>query len=175
MQNPTGYIFPILIIAIAIFLRIKRSLGFQIHRPIVSILRIVVCLMIIAVLLYFGINFHADTLIYNYAGMAFGFVLAFLGAKNVSIEQRKTGVYYRTHVWIEIGILALFFARLAYRFYVYTSTMGSIPSEQIAKQMRYERDPVTGVIISVFCTYYIGYFAYILFKVNRFKKAKNIQ
>jgi hypothetical protein len=175
MQNPTGYIFPIVIIAIAIFLRIRRSIGFQRYRPAAAIFRIVICVMILTVLLSFAINFHPDTLIYSGAGMAGGLIMAFFGAKNVIIEQRKSGIYFRTHIWIEIGILAIFFARLLYRFYNFTSTMGNVPPEQITSQLRYEKDPVTGVIISVFCTYYIGYFIYILFEVNRFKKANNIQ
>jgi len=166
MQNPTAYIFPIVFILLAIILRIKRSIGFQLYRPIVATFRILICLAIIAVLLYFAISFHPDTLIYNGAGMAAGFILAFFGAKNAIVEQRKSGIYYRTHIWIEVGILALFLARIVYRFYIYTSTIGSIPPEQIAKQLRYEKDPVTGVIISIFCTYYIGYFTYIFFKVN---------
>jgi len=175
MQNPTSYIFPILIIAFVIIMRIKRSIGFQLYLPIRQYIRIVMCLAILAVIGWFGIMFHPETLIADAAGCIAGFGLAFLGARHAIFEERKEGLYFRTHVWLEIGILILFFVRIAYRFYALYSTLGNAPPEHVASQLRYEKDPITGLIISAFCTFYIGYFAYIIKQVAELKKSGNIK
>ncbi|HXB11017.1 MAG TPA: hypothetical protein VNZ45_03445, partial [Bacteroidia bacterium] len=164
MQNPTSYILPILLIAFAIFIRIKRSIGFQKYRIAVPIARILICTLILVIVFSFGFLFHPSTLLPDAGGIVAGIGLAFLGVRHAKFEMRKDGLYYRTHIWVEIGILVLFFARLAWRFYDIYGSLGSIPGEQVASQLRYEKDPVTGSIISVFCTYYIGYFIYIASK-----------
>lgn len=175
MQNPTAYIFPILLIAIAIIIRIRHSLGFQLYRPVAAIMRMAVCAFILFLMFSLAIRFHPETLIYNAGGIIPGLVLSYLGVRHLAIEERKDGLYYRTHVWVEVGILVLFFVRLAWRFYEIYGTMGNLPPEQIAGQLRYEKDPITGVIISIFCTYYIGYFMYLILQVNKSRKSGKIQ
>jgi len=175
MQNPTSYIFPILLLAFAIFMRIRRSIGFQKYRVAVPIARIFVCTLILGIIFTFGFLFHPATLLPDAGGIIAGAGLAFLGVRHAIFEIRKDGLYYRTHVWVEIGILALFFVRLAYRFYDLYGSLGNLPAEQVAGQLRYEKDPITGSIISVFCTYYICYFVYIASKANKLLKTGNNQ
>ncbi len=175
MQNPTSYILPILLIAFAIFIRIKRSIGFQKYRIAVPIARILVCTLILVIVFSFGFMYHPSTLLPDAGGIIAGIGLAFLGVRHATFEMRKDGLYYRTHIWVEISILVLFFARLAWRFYDIYGSLGSMPGEQVAGQLRYEKDPVTGSIISVFCTYYIGYFIYVASKASKLLKTENIQ
>lgn len=174
MQNPTAYIFPIILIAFAIFMRIRRSLGFQFYRPIAVIFRTAVCVFILILIMSNALRYHPDTLIYNAIGVVIGTGMALLGVRHAIFEKRKEGIFYRTHVWVEITILALFFIRLAWRFYDLYGKLGNLPPEQIASQMRYEKDPVTGVIISVFATYYIVYFAFVLIQVNKIKREPDL-
>jgi hypothetical protein len=171
MQNPTAYILPIILVALAIFLRIKRSLGFQQYRPMLAISRITVCVIILLITFGFALRFHPETLLTDAIGVVAGLGTAYLGVWHVKLEERKDGLYYRTHVWVEVGILLLFFVRLAYRFYDIYGTLGNLPPEKIAGQLRYEKDPITGIIISVFCTYYISYFTYLIIQVNKLKKS----
>ena len=152
-------------------MRIRRSIGFQKYRVAVPIARIFVCTLILGIIFTFGFLFHPDTIVPDIGGIIAGAGLAFLGVRHAIFEMRKDGLYYRTHMWVEVGILVLFFARLAYRFYDLYGSLGHLPAEQVASQLRYERDPVTGSIISVFCTYYIGYFIYIASKANKLLKA----
>ena len=175
MQNPTAYILPIILILVAIFIRVKRSIGFQIYRPSLAIMRIVLCAFIECYMVSIILRFHPDTLLTSVGGVVAGLGLSFLGVRHITFEERKDGLYYRTPVWVEVGILVLFFARLAFRFYVIYNTIGNLPPEKIAGQLRYEKDPVTGLIISVFCTYYIVYFAYVAIQARKIKKANNIQ
>jgi hypothetical protein len=175
MQNPTFYILPILLIVVVIFLRIKRGLRFQKYIKLVPILRILVCSLTLVMIFSFGIMYHPSTVFPDTIGVVLGFVLAFVAVRKPEFEMRKDGLYYFTIIWIEVGILVIFFARLAYVFYDKYGALGNLPAEQVASQLRYEKDPVTGSIISVFCTYYIGYFTYIASKARKLLKPGNEQ
>lgn len=172
MQNPTSYIFPILLIALAIFMRVRRAVSFQRYNPVTPVIRIVLFVIVIALILYFGISYHPSTLIPDTVGLVIGVGLGFLGARHAQFEIRKDGLYFKTHIWIEIGILALFFVRLAMRFYMFYSTLGNTPPELAASQLRYEKDPVTGFIIGIVGAYYICYYAFIMAQANRQAKSQ---
>ncbi len=173
MQNPTAFIFPIVLIALAIFMRVRRSLGFQFYRPVAVMFRAAICLFILFLIISNALRYHPDTLMYNAIGIIIGGGMAYLGVRHAIFEKRKEGIFYRTHIWVEITILTLFFIRLAWRFYQLYGAMGSLPPEQVASQLRYEKDPITGVMISIFATYYIGYFAYIYTQASKIKKAED--
>jgi hypothetical protein len=125
-------------------------------------------------MLFFAATYHPANLITDVVGLAVGIGLGFLGARHAVFEIRKDGLYYRTHIWIEMGILALFLVRIAWRFYVIYSSIGTMAPEEAANQMRYERDPVTGIIISIFAAYYICYYGFILVQANKRLKTENI-
>lgn len=171
MQNPTDYIIPILVLAVAIAIRVKRSFGFHKYRRVIPWFRILICAAILVVIFGFGIHYHPNTVIINAGGVLVGLGLSYIGMKSVVVEQREDGIYYKAHVWIEVGILIIFFIRLSMRFYKLYGAMGNLPPEQIANQLRYEKDPVTGIIISVFSTYYIYYFSYISAHVIKLRRA----
>lgn len=106
-------------------------------------------------------------------GIITGLVLAYIATNHAQFEKRGEGLYFKTHIWVEIVVIVLFLVRFSYRLYVLRD-MFQPGQTQLDAQTRieYMRDPFTGFIFLTFCTYYIGYYSFIL---KEGKKALNQQ
>lgn len=164
-MNAIGqYAIPIAIIALVIYRRTKRSIGFQK----LSVRRMNVRLGFFAfiglLLLLLAIR-HPIMLVGYAVGIAGGLVLARYAALHFKTEARGDGLYYRTHIWIESTVLALFLGRIAYRM-IEMAAMPASVAEMPADPGAMVKDPVTGGILFVIIAYY---FAYYLFAMRKAK------
>lgn len=162
MENFKHYIIPIALLVLIISIRVKRSIGFQKYAATRLTIRIVLFALIATLILGMAV-LHPSLLMYDVVGIILGLTLAFLAVKNTVFENRNEGLFYRTHIWLELSILFLFFARLLYRLYSVYGSLEDLHSQLPEQnQLQYIKDPFTGFVLLLLCTYYIGYFAYIL-------------
>lgn len=173
IHNPIGFIIPELLLAAIIGIRVKKSFGFYRYWRAFPIFRAGACVLILSVVVSFGILYHPETLFINAIGVILGVGLGYLGVRNATIEKRDAGIYYRTHSWIEIGILIVIFIRLTIRLYEIWASIRNLPPNQALGQVWAQKDPLTGIIVSVFSTYYICYFIYISIRSRRIRKSGN--
>jgi len=160
MQNPTQYLIIIVLIGYSIFRRVMRAVNFQKYKQNALLFKVGLYSLIEVIMLALGVLNPVNYLYYAIGAIA-GAALVFVGVRHMIFEKRKDGLYYRTHVWVEIGILTIFFTRLAYRFYAISQIIGEEAPEKASQQMQYARDPFTGFVFFLLCTYYIGYYFYV--------------
>ncbi len=156
--------FPIIVFLIALILarRIRRSIGFQKFNEPLLIVRVVlfsiVSVLFLAFAFLYPMAFVSDGL-----GIIIGLVLAYTATNHAKFEKRENGLYFKTHIWVEIVVITLFLARFVYRVVVLKDMFEPDQSQQdIQARMQSMRDPITGAVLFAFCTYYIGYFSFIL-------------
>ncbi len=158
MQAIIGIILVLLIIA----RRVKKSIGFQKFNQTTLIIRMVSFAIIMLLILSASIM-YPETIFYNGVGIIAGLVLAYIATNQAQFEKREDGVYFKTHVWVELTVMGLFLARIAYRAFVLKDMLQPNQSnEEIHEKTKILRDPLTGSVLFTFCTYYIGYFSFIL-------------
>lgn len=152
----------IVVLVLILSRRIKRSIGFQKYNQTTLIIRMVAFgIITISVLLTSII--YPPTLFYDVAGIIAGLILAYIATNHAQFEKREDGLYFKTHIWVEIAVIALFLARFVYRFVLVKDMFQSDENQQdIQTRMHSMRDPVTGAILFAFCAYYLGYFSFIL-------------
>ena len=161
MQNPTQYILIILLVVYAIIKRVRRAFYFQKYSKPGLVFKIALFSLISLALLWWA-TANPIQYMFDLGGLALGIGLVYFGVKHMVMEKRKDGLYFRTHVWVEVAILSIFFIRIAYRFYtIYTEYAGAAPDEVISHKLRYASDPFTGIVFFLLCTYYIAYYTYI--------------
>ncbi len=156
------YLIPVLLVGYLIYRRVQKTIGFQKYTPSRLTFRIVlfslVSILILSVTLVNPMALLADAV-----GILLGLVLVYFAVKNTIFENRGEGLFYRTHIWVELTVLFLFFTRLLYRFYTMAQVMGSTQSEeQTRDRLNDLRNPLTASVFFIICTYYIGYFLFIL-------------
>ena len=158
MQTPVV----IALIVLLLIRRIKRSVGFQKFNETTLIIRMVLFGLVIVSILSFAI-IYPMALIPDFIGIAVGLGLAYIATNHAQFEKRENGVYFKTHIWVEMAVIGLFIARMVYRIVVVKDIFQDTQTnEDIQAKMNYMRDPLTGSIMFAFCTYYIGYFSFIL-------------
>jgi hypothetical protein len=162
MESFKHYIIPVLLIAFLIFRTIRRTIGLQKYSKTRLSIRIVIFSIVSLLMVGLAIA-HPISLIYDTVGILIGLGLLYLSIKNIVFEKRNDELFYRTHIWIELSVLSIFFARLSYRFYILFKVFENVQSpDQIRNQLADIRDPLTASIFFIICTYYIGYFGYVL-------------
>jgi hypothetical protein len=166
------YALPILLAVFIIFRRIKRAIGFQKYNHSMFIFRIVVFSIIAFLLLINGLS-NPIAYLGDSVGIIVGFGLAYYAIKDTVIEKRTDAIYYRSHIWIELIILLIFFGRIIYRFYLmYTIIENQQSHEQTREALQNIKDPITSGAFFIACSYYIVYFALLLKKSDN--EAKSI-
>jgi len=167
MQN----IVLVSVLVLIIIQRIKRSIGFQKYNPTTLIIRMVAFGIMTLAILSSSILYPL-TLFYDGLGVIAGLVLAYIATNHAEFEKKEDGLYFKTHIWVEIVVIALFLARFVYRVVMVKDMFQSDESQQdIQTRMHSIRDPVTGTILFAFCTYYLGYFTFILREGKKALKA----
>ncbi|CAN5897727.1 hypothetical protein BH11BAC7_BH11BAC7_30970 [soil metagenome] len=168
MSNYSQYLIPALFVLL-IARKVKGSIGFQKFAKARLIIRI--CLFsFVALMLLTTAALHPISYISDFVGALLGFGLLYWAMKLTIFENREAGLYYRTNIWIEVTIIALFLIRFISRFPLFYGTFSNAfsgkhetPGEVKAK-LETLRDPYTGALIFVMIAYYIGYSAFILKK-----------
>lgn len=142
--------------------RIQRSIGFQLYRKQTLVARVALFGVLAAVLLY-GAALYPTQLIPDVIGIIAGLALAYIATRHAQFEKRENRLYFKTHILVEIIVIALFLVRFAYRLYINRDTFNNAATTQnMQTRIDYFRDPFTGLIFLAFCFYYIGYYSFIL-------------
>ena len=161
MEN-IRYIIPVLLVGYLIYRRVQKTIGFQKYTKSRLIFRIVLFSLVSTLIMAVTI-FNPMALVANLVGIILGIVLVYFAAKNTIFENRGDGLYYRTHIWVELTVLFLFFSRLLYRFYTMAQVMKDADaSERMQNRMDDLRNPFTSGVFFIICAFYIGYFLFIL-------------
>ncbi|UQZ83600.1 hypothetical protein SK3146_02787 [Paenibacillus konkukensis] len=152
-----------LLVGLMIYRRTKRTIGLQKLVRSRLLFRTVLFAIIGCVLLYAGF-LHPVNLIAAAAGLICGLVLAYYAVKHTEFEQRADGLYYRTHLWVNIAVLVLLVGRIAYRV-MQMNAQAPMTDPPAGNPMEmYGRDPLTVGIFFVLVSYYIRFFTFLLRK-----------
>ncbi len=104
--------FAILIVALILARRIQRATQFQKYNQTVMIIRIILFGFIALGFLFYSL-FDPLILLWDVIGIAGGLALAYVATNHAKFEKRENGLYFKTHVWVEITVIVLFIARFA--------------------------------------------------------------
>jgi len=156
------FVVIIALVTMLIVRRIKRSIGFQKFNETTLIIRMVLFGVIILSILSYAIT-NPASIVWDVLGIVVGMILAYVATNHAQFEKREDALYFKTHVWVEIAVICLFLARFVYRILILKDMFQPDQSqEDVQAKLQYMRDPLTGSILFAFCTYYIGYFLFIL-------------
>lgn len=162
MHTLGQFAVPALLIVFVLYRRIKRSVGYQKFTPRRMRFRMAV-LGIIGILLLVAGYMHPILYLADAAGIACGITLAYFAVRHCTFEWRDQDLYYRTHIWIEMLVLALFSGRIAFRFIFMFSPEGqAMLANDPAQMQQYTRDPWTAFVFFIIVAYYIWYFRFLL-------------
>lgn len=162
MHNLGQFAVPALLIIFILYRRIRRTVGFQKFSPRTMRFRIGIFGLIGILLLTAG-YLHPILYLADAAGIACGVLLAVLAVRHCVFEWRGQDLCYRTHIGIEMLVLALFLGRLAFRFvYMFSAAGQAAMANDPAQMQQYTRDPWTAVVFFILVTYYIWYYSYLL-------------
>jgi hypothetical protein len=171
-MNYSQYVIPFLLIALILYRRVKRSIGFQAYHPRRLVIRSTILLLVGLLLL--GVSaIHPISYIYEAAGCLLGGVLLAMAIRWSRFEKREGTIFYRTHIWIETLVLFLFLSRFLYRmFYIFqvSGRQSSLNSSQM--NMQYTKDPVTMGVYFLLVVYYVGYAFYVMKKSKGMEEEK---
>ncbi|WNQ11243.1 sporulation protein [Paenibacillus aurantius] len=151
------------IIALVLYRRVRRTVGFQLYRPRRLKVRMVIFgligLLILEASFQHPVSFVADA-----AGLVLGGVLLLYAVRHTVFEKRESGWFYRTHLWVEMTVVALFLGRLAYRLIALVSAGPSAAQQppDPAKWESYWQDPLTAGVFFILVVYYVGFYGYVL-------------
>lgn len=160
-MNAIGqFAVPLVVIALIMYRRTKRSIGFQKLSVRRMSIRLVFFAFAAAMLLLLALK-HPVMLIGYAAGAAGGLVLARYAERYFVTERRNGELYFRTHIWIESTVLALFLGRIAYRF-IELAVMQDFGSRMPQDPGMMARDPLTGGIVFVIISYYYAYYLFVI-------------
>lgn len=160
-MNAIGqFAVPLVVIAFIMYRRTKRSIGFQK----LSVRRMKVRLGFFAfaalMLLLLALK-HPVMLIGYAAGVIGGLVLARYAERHFVTERRSGELFFRTHIWIESTVLALFLGRIVYRF-IEVAMMGDFGAGMPQDPVMMTKDPITGGIVFIIISYYFAYYLFVI-------------
>jgi hypothetical protein len=171
------FTFIFILITLLILRRISRGIGFQKFSSASLIVRMIIFAMVALFILAFDVGYYAInspvSLIPDAISIVAGLVLAYIATNHAQFENRENGLYFKTHVWVEITVIILFLARFIYRVFVLKDVFQPDQDQQdIHNRMKYMRDPASRSVLFVFCTYYLGYFSFVLKEGKKVLKSK---
>jgi hypothetical protein len=192
LEHVTQLIIFGLLMVWVVYRRVRRSIGMQPYSPKRLIVRLVL-FGIVGVLILSAAVVVPSLIPGAIVGVLCGVGLALLAIKYCVTEQRAGVWYYRTHIWIESAVLAIFLSRLAYRLIGVTRAVGSggFPgaggvgvgaatgaggagaagvagvhgAESVGASIA--ADPLTAGVFFLIIAYYLMYYVYLLRKLRK--------
>lgn len=167
----------VLLLAFAVYRRIRRNIGWQPLGRRRFIFRICIFFLIGLLFLSQGLE-HPISLVSDAAGIAIGAGLAFYGFGLTKFEKRKDEQwYFQPNTWIGSAVLALFLGRLVYRMYsIYEMGLLSGGAEAQAAAVNMNQIPgatwTAGLILIMF-SYYTVYFILLMRKEKHLDRMIN--
>jgi len=156
------FAIPLLLVLFIVYRRIRRTVGYQLFQPRKLRVRIGIFAVIALILIGFGF-LHPIVWAADAAGLAAGCGLAWFAIRHHEFEDRADGLYYRTHTGIQVIVVGLLVARLAYRFAFLSKLDTAATDAQSQAQLQpYSNDPWTAGVFFILVAYYVVYYTYIL-------------
>jgi hypothetical protein len=163
MAHPSYYWLALLPL---VWVRIRRSVGFRKFGGRRLLLPIALFVAMLALVVSVNAH-HVMGWIANGAGSVLGAALGVMAIRETEFQKRADGLYYRTHLGIQVAVLFLFLMRMAYRLFEILeegeSGKGNGPLHAF-------QDPVTISVISMLFVYNLVYFVYVFQKGGRLAK-----
>ncbi|TDF91841.1 DUF1453 family protein [Paenibacillus piri] len=150
------------LIAFMLYRRFKRSVGYQKLNRSRLLFRTVLFGVLGCLFLYMG-TLHPMNYVADAAGLICGLALSYYAVKHLRFEKRQDGWYYRTHIGIEVAVLAVFVCRIIYRLvavYAQAPAVQTGAASPMAQDMT--RDPWTVGVFFLLIAYYLRYFIHLL-------------
>jgi hypothetical protein len=149
-----------------IFLRVRRSVGWQQLNP--GKMRLFAAIFFFVGLI-FSVEgaFHTVSLISDAVGILIGVILAFYGAVMTRFELRGGSWYYRPNTWIGSIVTLIFFGRLIlriYDMYMMANHVGLQEGLTLTDRMQTVVGGWTAGLLLVMFAYYVVYNMIILRK-----------
>jgi len=160
----------IIIIALFLYRRVRRNIGWQLLKKKTMWFRIVLFLVIGLLFLMEG-SLHLVSFLSDVVGIVAGGILAFYSVNLTVLEEREGRLYYRTNIWIGSIVTGIFLARFIYRFYGIFSG-GTIQQGQTngwQSMYTFGNSWTTGLMLIMFA-YYIIYYMILLKKEKQWSK-----
>ncbi|HTA26352.1 MAG TPA: CcdC protein domain-containing protein, partial [Bacteroidia bacterium] len=129
------YTVVIFLVALILARRIRRSVGFQKYNQPLLIIRIVLFSIISLLFLAFAI-LYPMAFVSDGVGIIAGLILAYIATNHAQFEKRENGLYFKTHIWVEIVVITLFLARFIYRVIVVKDMFQPAESQDIQTRMQ---------------------------------------
>ncbi|MES9687561.1 sporulation protein [Bacillus sp. JJ353] len=149
-------------ICLIVYIKVKRSIGFQPLKKARMIFRIVLFSGVFITLLTMS-SLHPLSYLYDLIGILLGLLLTIYALKHLSIENREGVIYFRTHLWVELIVLCLFLYRFLSRL-IEINRLQTIQSGGSAYGTFFAQDPATMIGFFVLAVYYVGFSFFILKK-----------
>jgi hypothetical protein len=176
IQQLTGTLVSAALVAFFMYRRFRRNFGKQLLRRGYMTFRLVL-LALIGVFLLPGAAQSSELLLTTGAGLVVGIGLGIWAARHLRFENHDGKLYYIPHTYAGMIVTALFIGRILYRFIVvapilkssmqsnsYTPSNGDLNSLQA-----YTHNPVTRGIFFILISYYVLYYAYVLWESKHLK------
>lgn len=137
-----------------VYLRVRRTIGWQQMNPRKMRIWLVVFSIIGLLFLVQGV-FHVDTLISDLAGILIGVIVAYYGTILTHIEQRDGHWYYRPNNWVGSLVTFLFIGRIIYRLYdmYMQSSQGGLANMGFNANSSW----TSGLLLIMFAYYFVYY------------------
>ncbi|WDL95724.1 CcdC protein domain-containing protein [Alicyclobacillus sp. ALC3] len=165
MHSATPIIF-VLLVAFALYRRVRRTVGFQKFVRSRLVTRMVL-FGVVGVLILAAAVVYPTVYVYDAIGALIGAGIAYYAIRTTAFERRSGEWYYRPHPWIGVILIVLFVGRLAFQVYQDSALISSAASGQAANQAQlsaYAHEPITAGIFFILIAYYIVYFAFLIRK-----------
>jgi hypothetical protein len=150
------YIVMAAVVSLAVYRRIRRSIGRQVIHEGRLWVRIAL-FGVIGALILLGSLRNPTAIGALLGGLVCGCVLGLVGLRHTRFEFTPQGRFYTPHTYLGIAVILLFVGRLAYRFISMASygaqNLGSSPDPFANLQ----RSPLTLAIFGVLISYYLVY------------------
>lgn len=174
MHQTYSIVLITLLIAFAIYRRIRRNIGIQKLSTKRMWLRMIIFIVLSLFLL--GIS-AAQPLSYlsDAIGAAVGFILAYFSIQSTEFEIYKNKWHYRPNVWISAVVIVLFLGRLLFRLVPVYEMMSHLPKDgAVPNSMQtqpYGSNPWTAGLLFIFVAYYIAYYGFLIRKAKDLPEA----
>lgn len=163
-KNIIYYFLQFFAIVSFVYIKFKRSVGYQPLKPARMLFRIILFSGIFVFLLTMS-ALHPLSYFYDLIGIALGLILTAYALKHVSIENRDGILYFRTHLWIELIVLLLFLYRFLYRIAEIGQLQTAVSNGgSAAYGALFAQDPATMIGFFVLAVYYVGFSFFVLKK-----------
>jgi hypothetical protein len=181
MDHAVSVLIPVVLIGWGIYRRIKRTIGYQQVRPKRMVFRIVVFAIVGLLILSLAFS-HPIQYVGDAVGLLCGVTLGYFGIRQLKIEKREQGWFYRTHGTVEAIVLVLFIGRIAYRLIetmvLHPGAMGGAGANPYAGGYGgsaaagnpygdITHDPLTSGVFFVIVSFYIYFYGYLLRRAKR--------